>query len=384
MTKREKVLSLCMGATLGGVGLWMVVNWAVVQPFRNVEQAIRDERAYGDRLHAKLRELRDVERDWQRLTARTFSDDPKVAQRRFREDIHQLLEMHELGEPKVSPGTFILRKDGAIEVPLNISAAGTLNEIVGFLCGFYRRDYLARLDKVRITAEQSIIGDANSARRAGRSGARRAGRGAASPAAAETASAAGGPHGPELKVNISAVTLVLPAVPGVEPTPLEKVDVLDSGRLLRPVDEYSEITAKNMFSPHRPRPVEVAKKSDEEPPDVPVTPTPGPVRPTVDPRIGADQRFVRTTTRLNGAPVAYVYDDSQPTQPPTPHRLDEPIDDGTLLLIHPKGIVVRVDEGGTETDYFYPLGTSFKDRVELTPDNLPDIWQALENEFVHS
>ena len=141
--------------------------------------------------------------------------------------------------------------------------------------------------------------------------------------------------------------------------------------------DYNTIVDKNLFAPYQPRIASTTVTPTTEPahPTTPVEPT---VRPVVDPRAGADQKFVRSTVGLDGEPRAYVVDKQQLDQPPTAYRLDDPIDDGKLILIHPQGIVVR----SNGKNYFYPLGSSFRDREELSAADRPEIWDALRREFL--
>lgn len=379
MTRREKILGLCVGGALAGLALMSGVRWVVVEPFRGMQRQIDAERVRGRNLRQQLDGLAGAETQWENWTRRTFSTDPKDAQRRFREEMHQLLEIHGLSDPKVSPGTFIKYKDGSTGVPLNISATGTLNEIVSLLTDFYRIDWLARLDKVRISAKPEVIEDLNNPNRQQR---RRTGsRRSAGTTAATGASV--GPQGPELTVNISALNLVLPQAGGKlrHPT-MDEVVHLPQGTLSREPEEYNAIFANNLFMPFRPRPTEV-KHEPNEPPRVaegPRNPTPAPPpRVTRTPPPAA----LKAMGRVNGMLVAYVVDESNPEQPLTRYHLDEPIDDGTLILICAgEGVVVRVNEQGREVDYFYPLGAHFADRVELDAELHPKVWEALEREFV--
>ena len=146
MTRRERTLALCVAGALGAFGLYKagrLVLWAPVEAQR---AGLVREQARAVRLQNRLKEFERAELEWQTLTRRTLSTDPTDAQRRFREDIQELLEVHGLRNPKVTPGNFAKRKNEFVDVPLTITASGTLKEIVGFLTDFYRRDYLARLD----------------------------------------------------------------------------------------------------------------------------------------------------------------------------------------------------------------------------------------------
>jgi len=378
MTRREKVLAVCLAGTLGGLGLASLVNWGVVQPLRHVERQIEDEQKLRGRLSASLKDLHGVEKRWEELTGRTLAGawDAREAQRRFREDMHQLLERHGLDDPKVRPGSFIKYKDDSVGVPLTINATGTLNEIVGFLCDFYCRDYLARLDKVRVTADKSVVSNVNSTRRAGRGA-----RGSRSSSAQRNGSF--GRDGPRLKLSVSAVTIALPRLGKLKHPVMEGIVEGENGRLIRERTAYNAIFTKNPFAPYEPR--VAVKPPDHTPTTRQPTPT-QPSRPEPNPRAGADQIFLKGVTCLDGEYTAYVYDDRRLDQPPTLYHLDDKIDDGELILIHPRGLVVRVEKDGRETDYFYPLRfpdpASFAEREELAADEHPEVWEALEREFV--
>lgn len=388
MTRREKVLAICVGGTLGGLALAWIVKAAAVDPFVTVHDRISKEQARQRRFRKNLDELAQVEKQWRELSERTLSFDKKNAQQNFREDMHKLLEQHNLRNPKVGTGVFVTRKDGSVEVPLTINATATLKDVVGFLCDFYRRPYLKRVDKVSLTAEMSVISSGETPRRkinkvgvrGAASPAKGAGAPPAAPPAAESAASgltpALGPDGPELRITITAVTLVVPENREIKGETCTEIKPLDQGdvRYERPV--YDEIADKNLFRPYQPTQAVVQAPPLES---QPVEQKP-PVEPK-NPREGADRQFVVCTTVVDWQPLVYVQDERQPDQPADKYRPDQKIDDGTLLLIHPKGLVVRVKEGGKDKDYFYPLGESFLARTELRPEEQPEVYDALQWEF---
>jgi hypothetical protein len=387
MTRREKVLGFGVAGTLGGLALVMLVRWFVLEPFTTVRKDIADETQRARRLRASLEQLDRVEEKWYGLTKRTFSEDPKEAQQRFREDLQQLLvEQHGMTQAKISPGTFVRYKDGSIGVPLTINATGTLNQIVGFLCDFYRRDYLARLDKVRIQADMNVINNANTTPRE-RPTPPKSGRSKNPPAAPVTAAGAGaniGPDGPELKLNISAVALVLPRMKEMEHPIMDAASAeLEHGRLLRDLSDYNLVFTINPFMPYR-KEETIVKGPD--PVSVPTTqrnPDPPPPPPPPLPPVGRDQQIVVCTSALNGQPLTYVLDKRNTETPVKKYFLDDVIDDGTLLLILPRGLVVAARQpDGRDRNFFYPLGRSFSDREEVNPDSHPEVEDALEKAFV--
>lgn len=368
MTRREKVLAICVGGALGGLALAMIVRWTVVEPYKAIQKQITDEQKRQKDLRAELRNLQPVDAKWEELTSRTFSADPQEAQRRFREDMHMLLERHGLKSAKVSPGAFVRYKDESTGVPLTISASGSLKAIVGFLCDFYRRDYLARLDKVRISAEQAVIADVNSTR--GRGGGARPGRGGAARREAAT-----GPDGPELKLNVSAVALVLPQLPMMgHPVLPDEIPERERGRLAEDLPAYKTIFERSLFVPYTPRVAATPPAETTKPAHVAeVPPSTEPPKPDPD-----AQKYVCGTTRLNGELIAYVLDEARRDQRPSEYRLDQPIHDGTLLLVVPEGIVVRANG----KDYFYPLGKKFAEREVLDADAHPEVWEAFQRAFL--
>jgi hypothetical protein len=383
MTRREKIMAVGVAGTVGALGLVMLARWAVVEPFRTVRAQITEESKRAQRLRANLEKLDVVADKWRGLTGRTFSEDPKEAQQLFREDVQQLLvERHGLKNAKLSPGTFVKYKDGSTGVPLRIDATGTLNQITGFLCDFYRRDYLARLDKVRITADQAVISNVNAPPRGGaRSTPRTRGKGERTePAPPAPAGLEIGPDGPELKLNVSAVTLVLPKFKSLEhPVLGREVTDLEHGRLLRDLSEYNVVFQHNLFAPYRERPPVVATPTPTTQPKVEEHRPAPPPPPT---RVGADQKVVICTTTLNGRPLTYVLDKAGGAAPVSKFYLDEAIDDGTLRLILPRGLVVGVPQpAGGEQDYFYPLGKSFADREGVTAESHPEVVEALARAF---
>jgi hypothetical protein len=371
MTRREKIMALCVGGALGGLALSYVVNWAVVRPFHNVRDQIAAEHRRSHNLQTTFQQVENIEDEWKKLAARTLANDVREAQRRFQEDMQHLLALHGLRDTKVAPGAFLTYKDGSHGVPLIISAAGTLKEILGFLCDFYCRDYLARLDQVRISADQGVLGDVNTNRQ--RTGGARHGRPGSPPGGRREQQF--GPDGPVLKLNVSAVTLVLPKLRGIDCPAESEIVELPGGRLQRERAAYNAILDRNPFLPYQEKVVAYTGPTSQPQHDGPSPPPPPPPPPD-----GRDQKFVRVTTCLDGEPMAYVYDEQRRDQPPDKYYLDDPIDDGRLLLILPRGLVVRV---GAE-DYFYPLGKSFRDREKLTADDQPEIWEALRQETVGS
>jgi hypothetical protein len=385
MTRREKTLTGCIGLTLAGLALYWVVSRVLVDPFVSLREQIATEQTRARDFKKSLAQLQNVDQEWQALTARTLSSDPKEAQFRFREVIHELLQQHGLvddpntKDTKISPGAFSRDRNGFIEVPLTITTAGTLKEVVGFLCDFYRQDWVARIDKVNLAANQSLVTPGSTAR-----GGKAPPRGGPTPPRGGPTPPAVGPDGPELTISITTTALVLPKVGNIEPQPTADPNDLAQGMLAREVEAYKLVFDKNLFKRYVPPPPVVETKPSSQPVMAAATqPTPQPVALPVDPRPNADKQFFVGTTSLNGEPAAYVRDEQKPDKPVNHYRVGEPLDDGTLVLIEPHALVVRVKQAdGQEKDFYYPLRqpkpASFKEREELKPEDHPELWKELQ------
>ena len=390
MTQRERSMAMIVGAVVFVIGVGWGAHNFVYQPFVNVKKSIVDEMSKRGELKRKLAELEDVEKQWQGRTARTLAVDPKDAQLRFRENLLTLLERHGLlTDPnsrgtKITPGAITGDKNKFVDVQMTVQASGTLKEIVGFLVDFYRQDYIARIDRVDMQADQNAM----NALERGKQAVKKPGR---TVAAAQPASL--GPDGPPLNVTLYASTLVLPPVANIKPAPLESIVELETGRLRFPVDTYAEIVQRNFFAPYQPPPPPPPPPPPGPQPttqDVAVVPPPPPPPPPPagPPRDAPEKHFLLGTSMLNGEPLAYVRDERKPNEPLLRVHLDEKVDDGVLMMIHQRGLVIRVASAdGRKVDYFYPLKApnpaSFAEREELRPDSHPDVYEALQDEFLN-
>ncbi len=370
MTRRERILGICVGGAVCGYLAVMAVDWLVLQPFSNIKKEIREQRADGNKFEKELHRLRNVEDDWVGMTGRTLATDPQDAQRRFREDMHGLLEVHGLSEPKISTGTFTKYKNGFIGVPLTVGATGTLKDIIGFLCDFYRAEYLARIDKLTISADQTVVSNVNNPKKSSRRSKSRDGNNY-------------GPNGPELRLSFSALTLVLPPIKGLDHPVAEEVLREEQGRLPDELAAYNRIFDDNLFVPFQPRTVARAP-AQREPTTKPAVKTQP--RETVaevkNPRPDAQFMKLVATDSINGEPRVFVLNERDRISEPEKYHHDDAVDDGFVLLILPRGMVVRTTEDGRKVDYYYNLGMTFADRERLDPDLHPEVVEAIKKAFV--
>ena len=87
---------------------------------------------------------------------------------------------------------------------------------------------------------------------------------------------------------------------------------------------------------------------------------------------------VTSAVQFAAEPFIFVRDERKLSEPPREVRLNEPLDDGTLVLIHRTGTVVRV-MGRNPADpaklYFYALGKRFTEREELSAGKNAELFQ---------
>lgn len=392
MTKRERNLAILVGGTLGGLALWSAVSRMAVAPFKTVREQITAAQRQQNELTVKLGQTAKVREQYAALTDRTISADAATAGFKFREEIHGLLEAHGLREPFTNELPAHGLPDGVTEVAVSVRANGTLSEIVGFLVDFYQRPYLARIDKIRLTVDEhgaSANAKTGTASKppprttpaaGNKSKKSPAGGEPSSPSPVRASRAAEDDAGPRLKLTLTAVTLVAPPIKGIPYNPGTAVAVAGGqGRLGLPVEDYALIYDTNLFKEWKP-PKQVVKV---DPPDDPpnknreegVTPPPPPLPPPA-----AKKTLVSTSARA-GELRALVRNDDKDTEPLQKVQLNDALEDGKVVLIHPRGIVVHVTTArGSDSgkSFFYKLGKPFSDRVELTSAEFPELWAELQ------
>jgi hypothetical protein len=368
MTQQEKVLAGCLVGVIAVAGGYTLIKSKVVAPRVRLTKRIAEERERQEKLELRVANAPKTINAWQDYAGQTLHTDWTAAHAAFREDVEGLLKRNGLTEGLTfnqQPETLNKKgaREGFVELPLAVSVKGELDNLVNFLKDFYQRPYLVRVDKLRLVAELSR-----------RSKGKRNNQ--------------GGGAEPKLAITMTLSTLVLPELKGVgHPTidleamnnPEGDVVLASAARLTEDPDAYNEIPRTNIFKVYEP-PQRVVVTPPEKKPTEPKEPTKPP--PPVDPRRGAAKLVLSGVGRLSDGPVAYVINTDEPTEPPTAYRLNDETDDGKLVLIVSEGMVVRVPpargQRGPSQNYFYPLGSNFKEREEIDPSTHPDVSRLLQ------
>jgi len=368
LTTRERNLAIVMGVLVGSVALVAGVrSWYIVPRAKaraDLQQAYRRRENLRQIVAARARTFEG----WYRWTRRTLDADPAKAEERFRTDVTHLLETAGVQELSIRPAEARrVRKGyrkGFVELPLTVACKARLGQVVGFLKALYQRPYLVRVETLRLVPPADVAAAPRKGRR--RRNERAAGE-------------------PLLTVSMRLATLVLPRQRELE-HPTLPAEALEGGEVPQPVrwlwqddvQVYDEIASLNVFKKYeppkpkpkpQPKPPAVAKKPPKWPP-----PPPPP-----DPRRDADKFVLLGTASIHGVPVAYVRDTRRLVDPPEKKHLNDRLDDGTIVLIHPRGIVVR-SEGPPKRGklYFYPIGRNFKQREPLSPTEHPDVYREVQ------
>lgn len=368
MTQRERLL---FGSVVGVLGLAASVK-AVHSWFIAPRQALiaqrAAERARADALDLELARAQRSLDSWAKQTQHTLSHIGYEAHGKFRAEISALVAKHAFTDVTVreSPAHVAPKghREGFAELPVSVSAKASLRQLVAFLRDLYERPYFVRVGNMRINGENANLP---------------VGSGKDKHVPVE----------PTLNISFSVETLVLPNVAGAPGPTLDLANVPEIGeRIARgekpalrreALEEYDEVARVNFFKLYtpppapKPDPVTTVVKNDTPKPTKP-EPPPKPAPPPVDPRKNADKLMLVGVTTLNGEPMAFVEDEGKPTEAPEQYRLNDAVDDGRLVLIHTRGIVIRVHEpSGEYKNYYYEVGATFKDRVEVQADLHPEI-----------
>ncbi len=374
MNQRERVLASCVAGVIVVSGGYALIKSQVYEPGEKLKADIASAREYRGKLEVRLNGSEKITRGWQEQTGQTLDQEWFAAHQAFREDVSLLLKRnnltaglkinkHKERTDKKGP------REGFVELPLSVRVNGQLGDLDNFLKDFFQRAYLVRLDKLQLSAEHT----------------------------SKSKRKKGGSTEPQLGITMTLSTLVLPKVADVDhptfdlaafnhPDPEAELVLAAAPRLRwqEDMDRYGEIVEKNIFENYEPpppkvktapRPKEVVKKTEPKTEDKP-KPVP------VDLRRDAGKFVLSGMGRLDDGPIAYVTRSDQPAEPPTLYRLNDDIDDGRLVLIVPRGIVVRATppaRGARQPakNYFYPLGATFAEREEVDASVHPELERQL-------
>lgn len=355
MTNREKLLAVAAGGVVVLYGAVSLVRGNIIEPLKAKRQLVTELRNRESMLRGRLATRPAVETNWRQALGRSIALDPGKAHLLFREDVHGMLTRSGLSVGAVQPRQARESKsgfrEGFVELPLSINASGTLQQVVAFLREFYQKPYLARVESMGLSLESSST--AGPAKGGGK-----------------------GAEDPRLNVNMQVTALVLPARFGPKegPIPPKEGDVL-----LKPeqLAAFDQIHQTNLFRLEVPKVAAAPPVPDKPPATQPaeLVKAPPPERPDAD--------KLRLVAMNSNYPNLYVYivDERKKTDPPKRYALNDPIDDGRLVMVHPRGMVVRVKNknGSGHTDYFYPRGKSFKEREPLSPELHPAVVRELSS-----
>ncbi len=366
MTQQEKVLAGCLVGVIAVAGGFTLGKSKVYEPRVRLKEEIKNETERRDTLGVRLAGAPKIINAWQDYTGQTLHTDSSAAHAAFREDVEGLLKRNGLAEGLTfnQPPEDRDKKwprEGFVELPLSVNVKGKLGDLVNFLKDLYQRPYLVRVDKLHLGAELS---------RRSKSGRNR-----------------GGGTEPKLSITMTLSTLVLPKLKGIAHpmidleamnNPQGDVVLASAARLSEDPDAYNEISRRSIFELYEPPPQVVVapretKPTEPKPPEGPPPPPPPPPRPDL---------VLQGVGRLNDGPVAYVINPDDPTELPREYRLNDDVDDGKVVLIVSEGMVVRVRPKGGQRqplkNYFYPLGSNFKEREEVDPSTHPDVSRLLQ------
>lgn len=366
MTGNEKKLLAAFGGVVGVYFGYMTLDSLYITPRRELADKVAAEENRLRTLLDEMDKTKATNADWTRQTQRTLSLKRDEAQLVFRDQIAKLLEKHQLhfGHSLSPQQPREIKKDsrkGFVELPLQMSIEGKLANLTAFLEDVQKLPYYVSVDKLVLNASAADQGLTGSSTGKDKKGAR--------PAASK--------DGPTLRAELRLSSLVLPKVPDVAHL------VSDPGKegaepALKPRDaegSYATVAATNVFRPYAaPEPLPV-KVTETKPPEA----KPGPVAPPPPPR---DTRVLVGTPSLNGEPVAFLRDELKKSDAPEELRLNASVGDngkGKLVLVHPKGIVIRVAEpnDAPPKNYFVALGQKISEREELTAQAHPDVYAML-------
>lgn len=364
MNAREKILAMSVGVLVIGVLLYQVVWATLVDPYREARAEHREMLAERDELQQLQANRPKLEAQWQQVTTRTLAPTADRAQALFLQDVRDLLVEAgfanlNLRKPSVTAHP-LYRYGGFQEVSIAVEVRGTLASLSRFLKMFYERPYFGSIDRLAIKVDPATAAARDRRRQPNQP-----------------------VPEPMLEVSMHVCTVVLPKVLNIKPQSYPPDPNSLPERLEQSDEVYrTELVAANPFKMYVEPQRVVVRPPDPDPNDQIEEPVDeGPIE-VVQPPPRRPNKVVVGVEAINGHYFAYVQDYDDLASPREDYTLLEEFDDGELVLVHRKGVVVRVPEvadpqAGGEL-YFYALGGNFQDREPLTPAEHPDVWAAYQ------
>jgi hypothetical protein len=342
MNKRDRLLLLGFGA--------LVALIVVFQGYKKYQNALADQRTEIRRQEGRLasvqleqRQAKEGQDKWVKLGAQTFAMDENQARGRFRDELHELVRVAGLTHPDVTLNSSMAwLKNGIRILPCTVQADGSLANMVRFFFELHREPYVARCKSLSIqqVADKKRPG--------------------------------------VLKLTATIETLILPAnkkVPTITPVELEKGKRKPIERsLFAKLTDYEVITLHNMMEPYTaPAPVAVAVS---QPAQGPVVHAPPPPPPPPPPPADANKILARVLSSPRGQ-QAILQDagaGASPTAQDTRVVVGETLYGGTLVFVHPRGVVSEKD-GALR---FHAVGSALQANQPLTEKDQPDVYYELK------
>lgn len=343
MNRREKILLIVMGAAFGLIVIGKAVYPKWVKPLLSFDGQVARLRGELEDLECEIGQVDQAREEYRDYVYRTGGTNEKDVGNQFTSTLNDLLVQCRLRDVQVSPkGGSTDRKTGLVTLSYGIRAKGPLEKAALFLKNFYELPYIARFKDFKLVPQRN--------RRRGKR--------------SETVALTG---------NIDV--LVPPSF--FRPIP---EDIIIEGQPTRLVkyrtNTYASIWEKDPFNqPEKKKP----PPPPPPPPDEPDEPEPEEVKVAVwtgDPK--------RRQKKIQGcwASIKEVTVFNTASKRTEVVRVGEKLDGGTLLMVHPYGVLVRRNEEKENREYLYPQGKLLANAVALrTATGEPQL-QAVAHYFL--
>ena len=313
-----------------------LVTSMIVRPYRELTEDITKKEDRVARYRADVDLRAPSIGKWRAYGARTLGADAYVAQNFFDKDLKQLIQTHRLSKESVRPLSPRKLKSGLVLVPFNVQAQGNIRNIVAFLTTFYERPYLARITSLNLAPISSKKQDV-------------------------------------LVMRVAAETLVLPETEmagTIKPVDPATKSFEKRKRYFSEEQALAALTDRDPFLPYVPPPKRVViappKKETPKPKEKEKPPPPPPKKKTVDPSV-----IVALLSYPGHGEVVTMHPG---TKVRTIHHLGQEMAGGKLVMVHPLGAVVGIEE----EFWLLPNGVKVSDEEQrVLADEVPQVQRKL-------
>jgi hypothetical protein len=336
MNKREKIMAIVVVAALVLLLGNAVIKKVFINPLEKENSSIEVEKNKIKKYEAELKQKNRMIQYWKSIDKQSLDADPGDAFLTLSARVTTLINKSGLRDVSVKPISISMKKNRGIDlyypIAVNLSAKGTLDQIIKFFAMVDNEPYILKLTGYTLRTESENLLSISNCR-------------------------------------IESIVLAEPKLEKITPANDRlEITATQPGVVSKLDPKYAMIISTDIFSP---------KKIPPPPPPKPVVkpnPRPENIKPTPKPVVKGQGKpgDVVGVFRIGESSGAYIRDQREVSWYQAGEDLENKM---TLTFVHPLGIVFE-DSSGKE--FYVEIGDNINQPIPLSEEAIPELYEAFK------